>query len=57
MEKVRKKMGRPPLNETSKTAYLTIRVTEAQKQEMKNLAKKKGLSITELVLKGIQSQK
>ena len=57
MEKVQKKVGRPPMNDVSKTVYLTIRVTDAQKQEIKNLAEKKGMSITELVMAGIQSQK
>lgn len=56
MEKVRK-VGRPPMNDVSKTVYLTIRVTDAQKQEIKNLAEKKGMSITELVMAGIQNQK
>lgn len=45
------------MNDVSKTVYLTIRVTEAQKQEIKNLAEKKGMSITELVMAGIQNQK
>ena len=57
MEKVRKKVGRPPMNDVSKTVYLTIRVTEAQKQEIKSLAEKKGMSVTELVMTGIETQK
>ena len=57
MEKVQKKAGRPPLNEVSKTVFLTIRVTDTQKQEIKSLAEKKGMSITELVMAGIQNQK
>ncbi len=51
-----KKMGRPPI-ENARTERVHFRVTKQEKEELKELAKEKGLSITELVLEGIKKMK
>lgn len=52
----KKKMGRPPI-ENARTERIHFRVTKQEKEELKELAKEKGLSITELVLAGIKKMK
>ena len=50
MEKVQKKMGRPPI-ENAKNERIAIRVTSEQKNAIQILAEKKGLTVSELILK------
>ena len=49
MEKVQKKMGRPPIK-NARTDKITVRVTPQEKAKIIKLAEKKGLTISELVL-------
>lgn len=51
-----KKMGRPPLD-IARTERIYVRVTKEEKEVIKSLASKKGLSISELILKGIEKMK
>lgn len=52
----KKKMGRPPLD-NARTERMHFRVTKEEKAELKSLAEKKGLTITELILQGIEKMK
>ncbi|MCR0180979.1 CopG family transcriptional regulator [[Clostridium] innocuum] len=52
----KKKMGRPPI-ENARTERMHFRVTKDEKQTLKELAQKKGLTITELILAGIEKMK
>lgn len=56
MSDSKKKMGRPPL-ENAKTVRIQFRVTEKERDELKKLAKKKGLTVTELILNAIEKIK
>lgn len=49
MEKAQKKMGRPPI-ENAKTERLVVRVTPKEKKFFQDLAKEKGLTVSELIL-------
>lgn len=51
-----KKMGRPPI-ENARTERMHFRVTKDEKEALKELAEKKGLTITELILQGIEKMK
>lgn len=52
MEKVqKKKMGRPLTANSTRDKTLTIRVNDEQRNALKELAKKKGLTVSELILK------
>lgn len=53
MEKAHKKMGRPPI-ENAKNERIAIRVTPEQKKILQDLAKEKGLTVSELVLKALK---
>lgn len=48
-----KKIGRPPVKDP-RTERLHFRVTVKEKEEIKKIAKRKGLTITELILEGIK---
>lgn len=52
----KKKMGRPPI-ENARTERMHFRVTKEEKQALKELAQKKGLTLTDLILKGIEKMK
>lgn len=52
----KKKIGRPPI-ENARTERMHFRVTKDEKAELKELAQKKGLTITELILQGIEKMK
>lgn len=52
-----KKMGRPSIGDNARTERMAFRVTKEEKKELKDLAKKKGLTITELILTGINKMK
>ena len=52
MKKLRKKMGRPPKAAGEKQSErVVMRVTKAEKQRLKAEARKKGLSISGLLLR------
>lgn len=52
MEKVqKKKMGRPLTANSTRDKTLTIRVNDEQRNALKELAEKKGLTVSELILK------
>lgn len=51
-----KKIGRPPI-QNARTERMHFRVTKEEKEELKLLAQKKGLTITELILQGIEKMK
>ncbi|EDP10932.1 hypothetical protein EUBDOL_01531 [Amedibacillus dolichus DSM 3991] len=52
----KKKVGRPPID-NARTERMAFRVTKEEKEELKTLAQKKGLTITELILQGIEKMK
>lgn len=52
----KRKMGRPPIK-NARTERMHFRVTKEEKEELHKLAKEKGLTITELILKGIDKMK
>lgn len=51
-----RRMGRPPV-QNARTERMHFRVTPEEKKKLKELAEKKGLTITELILKGIEKMK
>lgn len=52
----KKRIGRPPI-QNARTERMHFRVTKEEKEALKQLAEKKGLTITELILKGIERMK
>lgn len=50
------KMGRPPID-NPKDSSIHIRVTTAEKKEIKDFATKNGLTILDLIRKGINAVK
>jgi 16S rRNA U516 pseudouridylate synthase RsuA-like enzyme len=50
-----KKVGRPALpKDEKKTSYIRVRVTQGKRDKIKALAKIKGLTVSDLILLGIE---
>jgi predicted HicB family RNase H-like nuclease len=50
--KKKAKMGRPPLPpEERKSVYLSVRLTKAEHERLKALAKEQGVTVTELIMR------
>ena len=50
-----KKVGRPALpNDEKKTSYIRVRVTQEKREKIKALAETKGLTVSDLILLGIE---
>ena len=53
-----KKVGRPALpNDEKKTSYIRVRVTQDNREKIKALAETKGLTVSDLILLGIECLK
>jgi uncharacterized protein (DUF1778 family) len=53
-----KKAGRPALpNNEKKTSYIRVRVTQEKREKIKALAETKGLTVSDLILLGIECLK
>lgn len=48
-----KKMGRPPLQETSRSESMSIRLTKQEKQDIQYCADKLNVARTDAIMKGI----
>jgi hypothetical protein len=48
---MKKKMGRPPIKPENRRSYLVnVRITEAERLRFERMAKKQGLTISELLM-------
>jgi len=53
-----KKVGRPALpNDEKKTSYIRVRVTQEKREKIKALAEAKSLTVSDLILLGIECLK
>lgn len=48
------RMGRPPLQNTSRAEHLSIRLTKQEKEEINDCAEKLGMSRTDTIMKGVR---
>lgn len=48
-----KKMGRPPLQETSRSERIGIKITRQEKEDIEYCAKKLNVARTDAIMKGI----